>query len=87
MMSCIFCELKNAPNHVFDSAHFYGVWDINPIQNGHLLITSKHHLMNISELSENAFNDLGQLTQKIISVFEAMDHVLGVTAIGQLSIK
>ena len=62
-----------------ETFHFQVVLDIEPIQQGHLLIMTKNHLRHIAELSEEQLLELGQLEQRLIGIIEHNFDVLGVT--------
>lgn len=80
-MECIFCALAKASDHLFNTEHFFGVWDIDPVQQGHLLIISKEHRMNISELNSNELVEMIHLQKELTQIFERCDSVLGVTTL------
>lgn len=81
MEACIFCaEIKEA-NKLASSNHFFIVFDINPIQMGHLLIISKKHYMNLREIPQNVLVELMALEQKLITLLEDEFGVLGVSVI------
>ncbi|WP_405054575.1 HIT family protein [Streptococcus handemini] len=42
-MTCIFCHDISEESILYQSRHFKLVWDIDPIQTGHVLIISKDH--------------------------------------------
>lgn len=80
MENCIFCNLKNRA-HVFDTEDFFGVWDIDPIQEGHLLVIAKNHIMNITEFSEKELNELIHIQRDLVASFEKLESVFAVTTI------
>lgn len=79
-MNCIFCN-QSKLDVLFQTNYFLGVWDIDPIQKGHLLIISKVHHMNISELSENELLEMVKLQSMVSSFYEENFDVLGTTSI------
>lgn len=79
--NCIFCELEKKNNYLFETNYFFGVWDINPVQEGHLLIISKQHRMNISELTDLELNEMIRVQKCLIEIFENNEDVLGVTTL------
>lgn len=80
-MNCLFCDLENDSNHLFDTEHFFGVWDIDPVQQGHLLIIIKTHRMNISELNSKELIEMVHIHKELTRIFEKIDDVLGVTTL------
>lgn len=79
-MSCVFCNLSEE-NWLAHSAYFYAVWDIDPIQEGHLLVISKKHRMAIAELSNEEKLDLIDFQNQLIEKMEKSSTILGVTLI------
>ncbi len=64
-MTCIFCQLQHE-SPLLETEHFYLVFDIDPIQTGHLLIIAKAHLANLTDLSNQAALELFQLQKRLI---------------------
>lgn len=42
-MACVFCKGIEEENILFQSKYFKMVWDIDPLQLGHLLVISNTH--------------------------------------------
>lgn len=78
-MTCIFCDLISPEQVLLETAHFKLVFDIDPIQTGHLLIISKRHLMSLTELSAEERHDLIDLEAKLVGLLEAHLPINGVT--------
>ncbi|QIK70575.1 HIT family protein [Erysipelothrix sp. HDW6C] len=78
MNSCIFCNIPSE-NKLMETQNFYVLFDINPVQEGHLLIISKAHIMNVVNLDETMLLELGKLEQSLVTIIEANFDVLGVT--------
>lgn len=55
------------------------MWDIDPIQTGHLLIISKDHFTSLAELSLPVLHELAELEQKITILMEQHRPINGVT--------
>ncbi|NQJ70059.1 HIT family protein [Streptococcus suis] len=49
-MTCIFCHQLKEEDILYQTEHFKVVWDIDPIQTGHLLIISKDHYDTLSQV-------------------------------------
>ena len=49
-MTCIFCHQLKEEDILYQTEHFKVVLDIDPIQTGHLLIISKDHYQQLSQL-------------------------------------
>lgn len=80
-MNCIFCMLSKSDNHLFETDSFFGVWDIDPVQDGHLLVISKRHRMNISEMTDAELKEMILLQKQLVEIFEKNTGVLGVTTL------
>ncbi|MFC5631860.1 MULTISPECIES: HIT family protein [Streptococcus] len=77
-MACIFCNLPKE-SWVAESDYFFAVWDIDPIQEGHLLVIAKQHLLSLSELSVNEKLDMLTFQTQLIEKMERSSTILGVT--------
>ena len=54
-MKCLFCEIINKEKKTYIIAENEGaiaILDISPVSDGHVLIISKNHFANISEVDE-----------------------------------
>lgn len=81
MNDCIFCSQLLPEQTLAETEHFKVLLDINPVQSGHLLITSKAHFMDIRELNSEQLLDLIQFEQLLISKIYGIFTVDGVTII------
>lgn len=81
MTHCIFCQDIQPENILAQSPHFFAVLDIDPIQEGHLLLISKEHYMNLREIPSAVLLDLLELEKKMIALLEDEFDVLGVSVI------
>lgn len=80
-MHCIFCHDILESQIIYESEHFKVVFDIDPIQAGHVLIISKAHYMNYLELPEEVLMDLVSVERKLIEVFESQMHCYATTIV------
>nr|WP_067087664.1 HIT family protein [Streptococcus marmotae] len=78
-MPCIFCRNISEEAILYQSRHFKLVWDIDPIQTGHLLIISKDHFTSLSELPLPLLHELAELEQEMITLMEEILPIDGVT--------
>ena len=60
-MTCIFCHQLKEEDILYQMEHFKVVWDIDPIQTGHLLIISKDHYQQLSQLPTAVRYELSDL--------------------------
>lgn len=70
--SCPFCSQKVIDNQlVFESENLYVLVDYKPRVKGHLLVVPKRHVVKAHELNGSEWSELGEITSKIFTVFEA----------------
>ncbi|MFZ8209561.1 HIT family protein, partial [Streptococcus pyogenes] len=58
MTECIFCHQLKANQLLTQSQYFKVVFDIDPIQKGHLLLISKDHYTSLTQLPKEGHYDL-----------------------------
>ena len=80
-MECIFCHHILATQILTETDHFKVVFDIDPIQKGHMLILSKAHIMDLRELSAQQVIELWELEKNIITICEESLVVDGMSVI------
>lgn len=78
-MHCIFCHDILEENILYQTEYFKLVWDIDPIQTGHIIIISKEHFTRLSELPLPILHELAEVEQKIIQLMEQSLPIDGVT--------
>ncbi|CYU25887.1 TPA: HIT family protein [Streptococcus suis] len=60
-MTCIFCHQLKEEDILYQTEHFKVVWDIDPVQTGHLLIISKEHYDTLSQIPSAVRYELSDL--------------------------
>lgn len=80
-MHCIFCNDIIEEKILYRTKHFKLVWDIDPIQTGHLLIISKDHFTSLTELPLLVLHELAELEQKVTQMMEDTLPIDGVTLV------
>ncbi|HEL1612780.1 HIT family protein [Streptococcus suis] len=60
-MTCVFCHQLKEEDILYQTEHFKIVWDIDPIQTGHLLIISKDHYDTLSQVPPAVRYELSDL--------------------------
>lgn len=60
-MICIFCHQLNENDILYQTEYFKVVWDIDPVQTGHLLIISKEHYDTLSQVPPAVRYELSDL--------------------------
>ncbi|MDJ1156404.1 HIT family protein [Macrococcus caseolyticus] len=78
---CIFCEGISENQKLLETQYFYVVYDIDPIQYGHLLIISNNHFEDIRDLEEDVCLELFEIEKYLISILEDVFKVDGVTIV------
>lgn len=78
---CIFCNGLDKDQILYETIHFKVVFDIDPEQEGHMLLISKVHYMNYLELPDEVVLDLIQLERKLIQILERDMNIFGVSLI------
>lgn len=81
MQHCIFCHNIIEDQILTESDHFFVVFDIDPIQKGHLIIISKTHYTDIRQIPNEILLDLITIEKKIITIFEYYFETLGIRII------
>ena len=70
MADCVFCKIvkgKIKVKKIYESENFLAFPDANPVVEGHLLIVSKKHFVNLMELPSDL---AGEMTDTIKRIFE-----------------
>lgn len=70
MKECAFCKIINKENEcylIYESDTIMAFLDIDPINEGHVLIIPKIHCSSIDEIPLFVLNDMMALSQKIVS--------------------
>ena len=72
-MNCIFCKIAKKElesNIVYENSKIIAFLDIDPINEGHVLIIPKEHYLDIEELPKDILNEIMELSQKIVVVLK-----------------
>lgn len=78
-MTCIFCDLIKPEQVLLETGHFKLVFDIDPIQTGHLLLMSKAHVMSLTDLPKPVLHELVELEASLVALLEQNLPISGVT--------
>ncbi len=71
---CVFCEIieRKSPAHiVYENDQLISFLDIEPINEGHVLIVSKQHVDTIEELSDETLTDIMGVAKKVVTALKA----------------
>jgi len=70
-MKCLFCEIINkkvtTTNIIEENINAIAILDISPVSDGHVLIISKQHFTNISEVNEQTWSNFLPLIKNVIN--------------------
>lgn len=55
---CEFCRLAETKEWVLSTEHFFAVYDRAPVTEGHILLISKKHYEDLSQLPQDHMNSL-----------------------------
>ena len=72
-MSCTFCRIANKEtesNIVYESNNIIAFLDIDPINEGHILIVPKEHYLDIEEIPTDILNEIMGLSQRIVKALK-----------------
>ena len=73
IVNCIFCKIANKEiesNIVYESNNIIAFLDIDPINEGHILIVPKEHYIDIEELPTDILNEIMELSQRIVKALK-----------------
>lgn len=81
MTECNFCHQLKASQLLTQSRYFKVVFDIDPIQKGHLLLISKDHYTSLTQLPKEVRYDLIDLQTALVAKLEQHLLISGVTSV------
>uniref|UniRef100_UPI0040560584 HIT family protein n=1 Tax=Acetatifactor sp. TaxID=1872090 RepID=UPI0040560584 len=79
-MECAFCKIihKQANAYViYESDNIEAFLDIDPINEGHVLIVPKLHVSSVNKMPLPVLTEIMELSQKIVSALEEIYHIDG----------
>ena len=80
MMECPFCNIINKKTDahiIYESERVIAFLDIDPINEGHILVVPKVHEASIDKLPLIVLSETMQVLQKIVSAFKETYHMDG----------
>ena len=72
---CVFCEIINrqSPAYiVYENDQLMSFLDIEPINEGHVLIVPKQHVDTIAELSDGMLADIMRIAKQMVVAFVSL---------------
>ncbi len=73
MNRCVFCQIierKSSAHIVYENDKLISFLDIEPINEGHVLIVPKQHVDTIEELSDETLTDIMGIAKKIVTALK-----------------
>lgn len=73
MMDCVFCRIRDGQlpaTRVAEDDRTLGIMDINPINDGHILILTKAHAENLFEVSQEDLAAAARLTWRVAAAIQ-----------------
>lgn len=79
MKECIFCHHISDSAVLYRTQHFKLVFDIEPIQTGHLLLISENHYESLTQLPLPVLHELIETEAYLVELMEEKLPIDGVT--------
>lgn len=79
-MECPFCKItkKQAEAHIIhESENIIAFLDVDPINEGHVLIVPKMHEASIDNMPIDILTEIVELAQKVVTAFNEVYHIDG----------
>jgi len=71
MKDCLFCKINSGEipsKKIFEDDNVFVIMDINPMENGHLLIITKEHYSDFTELSNDILLHINTIANKMTNL-------------------
>jgi histidine triad (HIT) family protein len=78
--NCIFCRIisGNLPaTQIYETPRVIVILDVLPVQLGHALVISKTHYVNLLDLPDDLFMEMGQVGRKVARAFQEVLYAQG----------
>jgi diadenosine tetraphosphate (Ap4A) HIT family hydrolase len=72
MKDCIFCHRENITNVIYEDHKVMAFMDIEPINEGHVLLIPKKHYLDADEIPDEVLSHLMVVSKKLVSVLKDM---------------
>ena len=66
--NCVFCKIIKGEipsKKYYEDDNFLAIYDINPISEGHLIVFSKNHYINVSEMPDEEWQRMMTLARSL----------------------
>ena len=80
MGECVLCKIINKEIEckiIYETESIISFLDIDPINEGHILIIPKIHVDSLEKVSLDVLNEMLVLTQKIVVAYKKIYHIKG----------
>lgn len=75
MRNCIFCHKENLTTEiVYEDDVVMAFMDMEPINEGHVLLVPKEHYLDVDEIPDETLSHLMIISKKIVSALKAIYH-------------
>lgn len=72
-MNCIFCDKSNiSTDIIYEDELVMAFMDIDPINEGHVLVVPKNHYLDMDEIPDNIISHLMLISKKIVNVLKVV---------------
>ena len=71
--SCVFCDIVNKKNDsyvVYENKIVMAILDIDPINEGHILLITKKHYLDLDEIPEDEVTEIFNCAKKIVKALK-----------------
>ena len=78
MENCIFCNKENlSTGIVYEDEYVMAFMDIEPINEGHILLITKEHYLDVDEIPDELLAHLMSVSKKIVATLKKTYHADG----------
>ena len=79
-MNCIFCHKENLTTDiVYEDELVMAFMDMDPINEGHVLLVPKNHYLDVDELPDEVLTHLMLISKKLVAALKEIYHPDGYT--------
>ncbi len=79
---CIFCRINDGSipsTKLYETEHCIAIFDINPINDGHVLVVTKEHFSELCFVPDEVMLDMMQVVKRMYPIVNAVYGADGVT--------
>lgn len=78
MFECVFCHKEQIiADFVYEDELVMAFMDMNPINEGHILLVPKYHYLDVDEIPDELLTHLMLVSKKIVTVLKEIYHPNG----------